>query len=637
MDIRLRRLRLKNFKGVKSFMLDAAESDWVNIYGRNGSGKSTLADALSWLFFGKNQVGDSSFSIKTLNESAQEIHHLEHEVEAVLEVDGKELTLRKVMTEKWAKKRGSQSPEFGGHETTYYIHEVPRKQKEYQDEVAGLVREDLFRMLSSITHFNSMRWQDRRKILLEVIGSIEDAEVIAAHGDRFIEIPVIMDGRSYDDTIKMLRGRRPKIADELNVIPARVDEANRSIPGDGACMPPQGESYSGLTARLSGLQNKRAAVLAGDTSEVRTMIADKKAQIDAVALKHQRVVMELEDHRRQLNAEARECRSGMERLDARCVTLEQERARLGQQNEQLRDEYRDRAKAEAPSATCSLCGQSLPEQKAGEVLAKFNHDRAVRLGAIQEAGRTNKERIEKIDLEIKASNAEWDELRGKKEALEEQVAALVDPEGPSFAILNAELTSLQLKLTSQGTVDTVKIDAEIEQVRDQIRRYDDATANIKIAAQSERRIEELKADQKRFGAELDELDRKLMLCEEFTRAKVGMLEGRVSEKFAPLSFRLFEDQINGGLRETCETLIPSPDGAMVPYSDANTGHRILAGLRIIEVLGGHFGIHTPVFIDGAESLTEGIPEIGSQVIRLVASSDESSGLTVERREMKAAV
>ncbi|NTU52257.1 MAG: AAA family ATPase [Chlorobiaceae bacterium] len=312
MDIRLRRLRLKNFKGVKSFMLYAAESDWVSIYGRNGSGKSTLADALSWLFFGKNQVGDTSFSVKTLDESGQEIHYLEHEVEAVLEVDGKELSLRKVMTEKWAKKRGSQSPEFGGHETTYFVHEVPRKQKEYQDEVAGLVREDLFRMLSSITYFNSMRWQDRRKILLEVIGSIEDADVIAAHGDRFIEIPAIMDGRSYDDTIKMLRGRRPKIADELNVIPARVDEAKRSIPGDGACMPPQGASYSGLTARLSGLQNNRAAVLAGDTSEVRTLIADKKTQIDEAALKHQRVAVPFEIRPKKKDAER----------DSRCDEIE---------------------------------------------------------------------------------------------------------------------------------------------------------------------------------------------------------------------------------------------------------------------------------------------------------------------------
>ncbi len=45
---------------------------------------------------------------------------------------------------------------------------------------------------------------------------------------------------------------------------------------------------------------------------------------------------------------------------------------------------------------------------------------------------------------------------------------------------------------------------------------------------------------------------------------------------------------------------------MVPWSDVNTGARVRAGLQIIKVLSGHYGITAPVFIDNAESVTGSI-------------------------------
>jgi DNA repair exonuclease SbcCD ATPase subunit len=79
----------------------------TNIYGDNATGKTTLADAFMWLLFDKDSQGKTNFEIKTLDKDGQPIHGLDHEVEAVLEVEGKKITLRKVYAEKWTKKKGA--------------------------------------------------------------------------------------------------------------------------------------------------------------------------------------------------------------------------------------------------------------------------------------------------------------------------------------------------------------------------------------------------------------------------------------------------------------------------------------------------------------------------------------------------
>jgi predicted ATP-dependent endonuclease of OLD family len=97
--------RLTNFKGIKDFTLDTQGQN-VNIYGENATGKTSLYDAFLWLLFNKDSQNRADFAIKTLDGNGNEIHGLEHAVETVLDLGGKQLTLRKVYSEKWTKKRG---------------------------------------------------------------------------------------------------------------------------------------------------------------------------------------------------------------------------------------------------------------------------------------------------------------------------------------------------------------------------------------------------------------------------------------------------------------------------------------------------------------------------------------------------
>ena len=52
--MKLLKLKLKNFKGIKDFTLETDGKN-VNVYGENGTGKTTIFDAFLWLLFDKDR------------------------------------------------------------------------------------------------------------------------------------------------------------------------------------------------------------------------------------------------------------------------------------------------------------------------------------------------------------------------------------------------------------------------------------------------------------------------------------------------------------------------------------------------------------------------------------------------------
>ena len=92
----------------------------------------------------------------------------------------------------------------------------------------------------------------------------------------------------------------------------------------------------------------------------------------------------------------------------------------------------------------------------------------------------------------------------------------------------------------------------------------------------------------------------------------------INGKFNTVSWKLFDMQINGGMKECCECTVNG-----VPYSTLNSGHRIIAGLDIIQSLSELYGTTAPIFIDNAESVNKtNIPAMNAQMILLEVSEDK---------------
>lgn len=96
-QITLTSLTLRNFKGLRDFVLEA-DGRSVSAYGDNATGKTTLFDAFVWTLFGKDSQNRTDFEIKGLDEAGKVAEHgLQHEVEAILMVDRRRRSFKRCL------------------------------------------------------------------------------------------------------------------------------------------------------------------------------------------------------------------------------------------------------------------------------------------------------------------------------------------------------------------------------------------------------------------------------------------------------------------------------------------------------------------------------------------------------------
>lgn len=165
------------------------------------------------------------------------------------------------------------------------------------------------------------------------------------------------------------------------------------------------------------------------------------------------------------------------------------------------------------------------------------------------------------------------------------------------------------------TTQISDLETKIEGLKAKIKSVDDVE-------KYKNRIAELKADEKRLAKEYEQLESELFVIEEFIRTKVKMLDEKINSKFKYVRFKLFNQQINGGLDECCEALI-NTNGCWTPYSDANAAGRINGGIDIINTLSEYYNFNAPLFIDNSESVVE-LAKAKGQVFRLVVSGSDKT-------------
>ncbi|TYP68897.1 hypothetical protein [Paenibacillus methanolicus] len=638
-------LELTGFKGARNFKLDSAGGADLDIFGENAAGKTTLFDAFTWLKFDKDSQNKKDFNIKTLDTAGNvEQSGANHEVRAVLQINGKRVELRKVFREKWSKKRGSAVAEFTGHETDYFIDGVPVKKGEFTAYVDGIMKEDLFKLLTSPTFFNEqLKWQDRRKKLLEVCGDMSDADVIAGN-DQLAELPAILGDRSIEDQRKVIAAKRAEINKEIEKIPTRIDEVNRSFPDlpthSEDMLDQQIEALKGRIAAKEAEQQriesggelaakqKRVVEIEGELLQIKNEaqagvldeLSAKRRAVDELRRKAQDIEFELYTIQRQVDKNE-------------SLTKEREA-----EAEKLRAEWRkvdaETFDGHSHATDCPTCGQALPEERIAEAHEKakqvFNVSKSDRKEKIFIRGKTAADEAERLkaanvgllskfeDMQTRLQGARGAVAFGETE-LEEISPAPDFMTNPAYkakleekAAIESEITGL--RSSSQSAIADVRI--QLAKLRTEVEAQERNKAKFGQINAAKQRIADLKAEERQLATAYEQLERELFLTEEFIQTKVQLLEERINSKFRYARFKLFETQINGGLAECCETLYNG-----VPYSDMNNAARINVGLDIINTLSEHYGFTAPIFIDNAEAVTD-LAQTRGQQIRLIVSKGD---------------
>ena len=130
---------------------------------------------------------------------------------------------------------------------------------------------------------------------------------------------------------------------------------------------------------------------------------------------------------------------------------------------------------------------------------------------------------------------------------------------------------------------------------------------------TKKRILELEENQKKLSAEYENIEQETFLIEDFIKAKVELLNEKINKKFKLATFKMFESQVNGGLKECCEVMYNN-----IPYKALNNAARLNVGLDIINTLTKHYNVTAPLFIDNAEAVTTFI-DSDSQIIKLIVT------------------
>jgi DNA repair exonuclease SbcCD ATPase subunit len=658
--MRLMSLTLNNFKGIKSFALDAQGQD-IDVYGDNATGKTTLADAFMWLLFDKDSQNRKDFEIKTLGPDGEPEHGLEHSVEAVLELEnGKRITLKKVFKEKWTKKRGSATAEFTGHTTDHFVDGVPVKKKEYDEYISNIAREDIFKLLTNPMYFNEhLHWQDRRNLLLQICGDISDEEVIASDA-KLSKLPEILQGRKLEAHRKVILARRSEINSELKKIPVRINEAELALPDISTINNPDALDED-IKLLLESIQNKSQELARLDSGGE---IAEKTKQLREIEAE----IIQLQSETRDKNdAEIRKYQDQASKIREQVLTFQvnisncksnndRQRKEIESLNEQmgkLRDKWHELAGEEfqepEQSDVCPTCGQTIPEEQIREAVekaqAEFNRQKAEKLGSINAEGKQLKAQADEIQAEIektKQNIADYEEkLKQEKttlKAFESKIEALrrdaeSQEEDPAVGLKLKEKAIVEQEIESLKAGNTEareKVVEGIQELEEILSTLEECQAKVKMRGDIEKRIEELKAQEKKLAAEYERLEGELYLTEEFIRQKVSLLEERINSKFEMARFKLFNVLVNGAVEECCETTYGG-----VPFGSLNNGARINVGLDIIRTLAKHYNFYPPIFIDNREAVTSLIDMGDQQVISLIVSEkDKELRVEIEGEEEK---
>lgn len=673
--IKLKNIRIQNFKGCKERMVEFGDN--TRISGANAIGKTTIFDAFTWLLFNKDSLGSTQFDIRPKDSDGKMIDNVEISVEAVIAVGEEEYSLKKVQKQKWVKKRGTDTTEFQGNINEFEINGYPKSEKEFKEFIGNIIDEKVFNLVTNPSAFNALPWKEQREVLMKFVGNFTDVQIAEECKEKFTKLIPELKIASTDDILKKYTKAKNILNKDMVEIPARIDEVSKQLvnvdvgaleverAAKEVALQKVEDELSGGTSKLEEINQKRQTVMElkfqaseilNNTTEV--LMSKRKESLNVVNEKESAVMS---------------VKKNVSNLESEIADAERAHDRAESDKQKFADEWR-REKASAfpemepfleyiplpelteEDLTCLTCGQALPadvrenrikdywdrkkksedaysiskakyEERYQSDKEKFEWNRENNLKVITEKGQKAADDARAYQKMIDERKNVIDKLLSDKEVAEKELAeakkvldaipTTADMSGnEEYQSVQKQIASLESEIEelSKESSGNTELKAKREVLKDEISEIE---MKIKSADNSkiEARIAELEAEKSAVGQKIAEQEQMIALTEDFIRTKMNRISSVINEKFRIVSFKLFDNQINGGLKECCECTVNG-----IPFSSLNNGHRIIAGLDIIRSLSELNGVSCPVFIDNSEAVNENnFPEMQSQMIHLTVT------------------
>lgn len=634
--VQLKEMHLVNFRGHKN--LKVSFSDETTISGDNRLGKSTVFDAFIWLLFGKDQFDRKDHEIIPIIDNKR-ADRIDPEVTVVIEFENREMSLKRVMHQKWVRKRGTAEEVFDGCDTLYYINDVPLRAGEYKARVDLIVEESLFKLITNPSAFLSLHWTKQREFLFQIAGTISDNE-IAATDPRFAQLLEMLKGEKLAEFKKSLSARKKKLKEDLENIQPRIDQTSRLMP--------EAADYSAIEAELATIDEQmkaidlqlsdRAAAIRGQYEEIQ----GKQKQINFLKTKQQDVVNSATSKAQQdafeANQKLAQGKNGIKSLELNASNADQHRDQTSKTLENYKDNNKklneDIVKlredwtaenereyiAKAGCLTCPVFGSECGDQRAigkheeAQEAAKtaFFEAKQIKLDEIDKKGKLlhidiiyTQDKIAEFEIKLtEATNAVIEAEKQLTDAKamfvefeEVKPVHVIASELPEWQELNQRIKDIEATITEVNSADNSDLTAKKQGLNARRDSLKSQLSSKSLIEQYKAEIKRLESEGAQLSQQISDLEKIEFTIEDFNRVKIEEADKRVNRLFEIVKFQLFDKTIEGNEFESCIAL----NKAGVPISATNTAEKINAGLDIIRTLSRFYNVSAPIFCDGAES------------------------------------
>lgn len=638
MKIVLRKLIVDNFMAYPH-----AEFDFFNrtvVAGRNGIGKSTIATAYTWLMFGCDYQLKDNPSVRRVV-GGKSVDDMDVSVTAVLDIDGKEVTARKVQKRKYKKDGVSYADD-----NAYFINEVPKTLKAFNEYFD--VDMNMLKMCSSPGAFLNQKTADMRSYLFGLVENVNDMDV-AKENAELSAITDFLEKYSADELTAMNKATKSKIDKELPVIDGQIKEKQRDI---------QLKSDVDV-AELELLKNTLSEQLEGNI----------KKQTDAEALEKglqdkAQGVLDLKFELSGLQAQAndkntekiREVQHKINDANAFVDSIHEEIRKNGVAVDRIKSEISEKDSArellarkwvdvnnekfDDNSTICPTCHRDLPDEEIKRLVSEFTESKQKRLCEIEAKGTALKEEIEKLkpvlaELEsvaeenMKKLNSVLSKLDEYNKQLD-VIPKVVDiSDTDEYKKLSAEIDAKEAELQKSMKVDDMRGQLKLEEneIRRKLSECESQISKSDTSA-DEQRLEELRDRRIDMEQKKSDAEKILYLLGELEKAKNQKLSAEINKHFETVQWQLFEVNKSGGYKSVC---IPTVDGKSILSTMSNKGNQIIGKVDICNSIQKINDLSVPVFLDDSESLDVSNKErvsksAGCQLIMLEVT--DSSRLSV---------
>ena len=609
MKIVLRKLIVDNFMAYPH-----AEFDFFNrtvVSGRNGIGKSTIATAYTWLMFGCDyQLKDNPAVRRTVG--GKSVDDMDVSVTAVFDIDGKEVTARKVQKRKYKKDGVSYADD-----NTYFINEVPKTLKAFNEYFE--IDMNLLKMCSSPGAFLNQKTADMRSYLFGLVENVNDLDV-AKENAELSAITDLLEKYSADELTAMNKATKSKIDKELPIIDGQIMEKQRDIQLKSdidvaelellkntlseqlacnikkqtdaealeKCIQKKADGILELKFKLSGLQTQANDANLNKIREMQHKINDANAFVDSIHEEIRKNGVAVD----RIKSEINEKDSARELLAKKWVDVN---------NEKFDDN----------STICPTCHRDLPDEEIKRLVSEFAESKKKRLCEIEAKGTALKEEIEKskpvlAELESVAEEnmKKLNSVLSKLDEYHKQLDAIpkvVDiSDTDEYKKLSAEIDAKEAELQKSMKVDDMRGQLKLEEneIRRKLSECESQISKSDTSA-DEQRLEELR--ERRIDMEQKKADAEkiLYLLGELEKAKNQKLSAEINKHFETVQWQLFEVNKSGAYKSVC---IPTVDGKSILSTMSNKGNQIIGKVDICNSIQKINDLSVPVFLDDSESL-----------------------------------